>query len=139
MAIRNIAVRVETADAPGAGTDGRVYVGLGGREFYIDMPGNDLERGMRQTFVLGDGATIKDADKNDPRRPAIDMDDIRAFPAYIRFEPRGDNPNWKVKDIEVDVVPDGGRPMRLTNPWLSGSGGLWIGQRCGEFLFLRAG
>ena len=44
------------------------------------------------------------------------MEDIRSFLAYIRFDPQGDHANSKVKDVEVNMVPDEDRPMRLTNP-----------------------
>jgi hypothetical protein len=52
-------VRLKTRDEDGAGTDGDVYLGIGGREFQIDKSDrNDFERGDDATYILVERPTI---------------------------------------------------------------------------------
>ena len=44
-AITGILAQIITGDIDNAGTDGRVYLGLGGREFRMDSKEDDYERG----------------------------------------------------------------------------------------------
>jgi len=49
-AIDAIDVRVATSSGAGGGTDGDVYIGVAGREFYIDRFGqDDFEQGSDVT------------------------------------------------------------------------------------------
>ena len=43
--IESIQVNIETGDESGGGTDGSIYVGVGGREFHLDTSADDFERG----------------------------------------------------------------------------------------------
>jgi hypothetical protein len=53
-AIQTFSVRLVTSRHPDAGTDGDVYVGVCGREFYIDSAAvvDDFERGSDRTYNL---------------------------------------------------------------------------------------
>ena len=54
--VETIFVRLRTRDAPKAGTDASVYVGIGGREFRIDSRDpdfDDFERNDDRTYILG--------------------------------------------------------------------------------------
>ena len=54
--VETIFVRLRTRDAPKAGTDASVYVGIGGREFCIDSRDpdfDDFERNDDRTYILG--------------------------------------------------------------------------------------
>src|SRR5262245_55939180 len=53
-AITRIDVRLKTGDL--SGTDGDVYIRIGGREFYIDSENDDFERNSDRTYTLGEGA-----------------------------------------------------------------------------------
>ena len=53
-AITRILLKIKTANTEGAGTDGNVYLGIGGREFKIDTSTNDFEKNVSQDIVWGD-------------------------------------------------------------------------------------
>jgi hypothetical protein len=50
--ITRINVIVKTGNVNGAGTDGRVYLGIGGREFRLDQPGNQFEQDDSDNFTI---------------------------------------------------------------------------------------
>ena len=53
--VTGILVQVITGDVANAGTDGNVYLGLGGREFRIDSRADDFERNSWREYVMGHG------------------------------------------------------------------------------------
>jgi hypothetical protein len=65
--IERIDVQLATSTREGAGTDGDVFIGIAGREFYIESEANDFEAGSNRTYRLGDGANILYSGLNDPR------------------------------------------------------------------------
>lgn len=132
--IRRIDVRLKTGTAGGAGTDGDVYIGVAGREFYIDTAYDDFERGSDRTYTLGTGANIKYAQYNNPRNPQLDTADVATFPVYLRFEPPGPGPNWNLEFVEVTVNPGSGQ---IKYRALKGSPDLWLGQKYGKFVHLK--
>lgn len=132
--INRIDVRVKTGSAGGAGTDGEIYIGVAGREFHIDSAYDDYERSSDRTYVLGTGANIKRAAYNNPRNPQLKTEDVGTFPVYLRFEPRGDGPNWNLEYIRVTVNPG---PNQINYNSLSGSPDLWLGQKFGKCLYLK--
>jgi hypothetical protein len=102
-----IIVRIITADVTDAGSDGDVYIGIGGREFYVDTPHDssrvpttdDFERGQDRGYILGEytgpplpmytvgqpGNEIVNPKGNDPREPyPLYVEDLGYFPIYIR-------------------------------------------------------
>jgi hypothetical protein len=133
--VTRIDVRLKTGSRGGAGTDGDVYIGVGGREFYIDTSYDDFETGSDRTYVLGQGANIKHATYNDPNQPPIQDTDVDRFPVYLRFEPKGDNADWNIEFISVVVNPG---PQEKRFERLAGGGALhlWLGQKYGKFLYL---
>lgn len=131
--ITRIDVRLVTSNRSGAGTDGDVYIGVAGREFNLDTTANDFERGSDRTYVLGVGANIKNASRNDPRNPQLDTDDVDRFPVYLRFEPRGSGPNWNLERLDITVNPG---PNQIRRRALVGSPDLWLGQDYGKFIYL---
>ena len=50
-----ITVKIKTANVSDAGTNGRAYLGIGRREFRLNMTGNRFEPGSTDTFVIGVG------------------------------------------------------------------------------------
>jgi hypothetical protein len=145
-AITGILVQVITGDVENAGTDGSVYLGLGGREFRLDSKADDYERGSWREYVLGRGPKEPDLpnpqvrvewpELNDPRVGfAIDTVNIMKSPVYLRFEPEGDSPNWNLSTVFVLVYTGASRLlMYFTTP--SGFDNLWMGDPMGKIVYL---
>ena len=92
---------IETGILSGAGTDGDVYLGVCVREFSIDSKEDDFERGAGRSYVLGDGADVRNADVNDPRKQLLFTENVDQFPVYIRFQPRSRSDNWQLQRADV--------------------------------------
>lgn len=99
--INSIQLHIQTGDLSGAGTDGDVYLGLGGREFSVDTTSDDFERGAARVYVLGDGANIRNAAVNDPRNQQLFTERVANFPVYIRFQPKTRTDNWQLQRADV--------------------------------------
>jgi hypothetical protein len=99
--INSIQLHIQTGGLSGAGTDGDVYLGLGGREFSVDTTSDDFERGATRSYVLGEGANIQNAAVNDPRDPQLFTERVATFPVYIRFQPRSRSDNWQLQRADV--------------------------------------
>ncbi|MFH8236838.1 hypothetical protein ACSLFT_05315 [Streptomyces sp. G6] len=140
-AITKIRAYIYTADIDTAGTDGLVYLGIAGREFLLATNGDDFKQGSKFSFVLGEDANVLKPDYNDPRKPALDTDDLDRYPVYIRLEPEGDGPAWCVERITVTVNPDSKVPHVFDNPRLVGTSGrgdrIWLWKEGGKQLFLK--
>jgi hypothetical protein len=87
-----ITVVIKTASVSGGGTNGRVYLGIGRREFRLDKPGNQFEPGSTDTFVIGAGGNINNPNNGndlplgaDMNAPEIQYNIIDNNPIYIRF------------------------------------------------------
>jgi hypothetical protein len=122
----------------GTGTNGDVYIGIAGREFYIDSKDpkhNDFESASSKVYVLGNGGNIMFEEQNDPRKPQLVTEDLSKYPVYLRFEPSGSNPDWNVERVTVKVNPGHGE-IRFDNARLVGSPDIWLGQRMGKFVYL---
>ncbi len=68
VAVTQMRLHIWTNDLSDAGTDGDVYFGCCGREFYVDSGDNDFERGADKEYFFGVGANVLNPDLNDPRR-----------------------------------------------------------------------
>ena len=130
--IRQIKVNIVTSNVNGAGTDGNVFLGICGREFYLDSSRNDFERNSNFTYVLGVDSNITRKSENDPRSPQLHTEHLRNFPVYIRFEPLGGSASaWNLQYVRVEV---GGIEYGINYP-----GGLWLGDGAGKFCYLKEG
>jgi hypothetical protein len=129
--INTISVQIVTSNLENAGTDGDVYLGICGREFYLDSGANDFERGSNRIYILGEGSNIENRDANNPRKPQLNTDHLGNFPVYIRFDPQGNSPDWNLSFVSVEV---GGANFGVNLP-----GGLWLGRKSGKFCYLRRG
>jgi PLAT/LH2 domain len=133
-AISAIDVRVATSAGSGAGTDGEVYVGVAGREFYIDRSGqDDFEAGSDTTYHLGDSSMTNRA-QNSPTNPPLDTADLFKFPVYLRFEPEGSDPEWHLEGVRVTVNPGA---TEIKYGALVGGPDIWLGQKSGKFCYLE--
>ena len=148
--ITRIEVTTITGDAPFAGTDGGVYLALGGREFCLDSVNHDdFERGHEDGFLLGmpyrrdkvhDGfRRVNNPEKNDPRHPPLDSRDLDAFPAWIRLDAAGDLGEWLLESAVVRItlgnrdLPEPDLEYRVTFE----QPGLWLSRDFGLYCFLQ--
>jgi hypothetical protein len=133
-AITRIDVRLKTGARSGAGTDGDIYLGIGGREFSLDSAADDFEAGSDRVYVFGQGANVVSADANDPRQPyGLRTETLARFPVYLRFEPKTGDDNWNLESIGVTVNPG---PGQLQFGAMGGSDHLWLGRRFGKTCYL---
>lgn len=97
---------------------------------------NDLESGATDAFTLGEFSNILRSYYNDPRNPwPRDTKDLTKYPAYIRFEPRGEYDMWLLEEVVVTVNPN--TPSEWIFSALIGRECLWLGQTCGQICFLE--
>lgn len=138
--IERIAVDIVTGFARGAGTAGLVFLGLGGREFRLDIAEHDdFEEGDEVTYEFGADSNVRHPDRNDPRTGCpITFEDVDAFPVYIRLEPRAADDDWHVVSVRVRAAGHDGETRRWSA--LDGSSdALWLGRQSGAILHLRRG
>ena len=130
--LNKIRVTITTGRDAGAGTDGRVYLGVAGREFCCDTSADDFERGSTRDFVFGQGANIQRPGDNDPRKPPLRVEDPDIFPAYIRFA-QGDKSSWLLAEAAVYVDAETAPRYETdisNNP-------IWLGDTSGCIYYLR--
>lgn len=145
--VTGILCQIITGNVSGAGTDGQVFLGLGGREFRLDSSQDDYERGSWREYILGRAPLepnlpppqirVSNGARNDPRQ-GFPIDTTRLTPrtpVYIRFEPSGNSPDWNLKSAVVLVYTGEGQfvvaymsPQSFDN--------LWMGDRYGKILYL---
>jgi hypothetical protein len=134
-----------TGNVNDAGTNGDIYLGLGGREFHLDSTENDFQRASIREYLLGappippnsGGVQVTNKDKNDPRKGfQLDTDNLSRTPVYIRFEPEPQipaNDHWNLNFASV-LVYDTAFVIGYT-PAL-GFDNLWLGHVSGKILYL---
>jgi hypothetical protein len=128
--IKSIHLTVKTANTENAGTDGDVYLGFCGREFFLDTSANDFEKGSSRTYVLGEGTNVKNPTENDPRVQNLNEEDVQNFPVYLRLSPTGGSPAWKLERAVV-TVNNQLFPMWETNGLVFTDKGIWLGRTSG--------
>ncbi len=144
--ITGILCQVVTGNFSGAGTDGRVFLGICGREFRLDSSVDDFERGSLREYIMGRGPIepnlpppqirVNNRQQNDPRVGfPLDTANLSKSPVYIRFEPESAGDNWNCSFAAALVFRDDGIfaaaffvPQEFDN--------LWMGKRFGEALHL---
>lgn len=144
--VTGILCQIITSDVDNAGTDGRVYLGIGGREFRLDSRADDYERGSWREYVLGRAplepqlpppqVRVQNPDDNDPRRGyPLRTDQLSKSPVYVRFEPEGDSPNWNVRSV-VALVYRGEGTFVCYFSLPTDFETVWLGDTYGKTLFL---
>jgi hypothetical protein len=141
--VKRIFVRLKTGAVEGAGTNGHVFLGIGGREFNLNLPTGDREQGATDEYTLGEGANILNKDQNDPRKGCpVDMGHIWSFPVYVRFQGWDDNDSWNLESAGVEVFSsDPHDPSGATINWSRLVGPeftLWLGSSYGSYCHLNA-
>jgi len=142
--ITKIELKLWTAQTPGASTDGRVYLGLAGREYAVKSSGSghDFQPAPEpHVFVFGQGANVALAEHNNPAAPwQTDFEDVALCPKFLRLAPKGDDDNWNLQRADLTVwyreSLAAGAPTHTQNfSRLSNSPHLWLGVQRGLFLF----
>ncbi|MCD9146028.1 hypothetical protein [Streptomyces albireticuli] len=140
-AITQILAHLKTADTKNASTDSSVYLGIGGREFLLDLKDRDeMEQGADEKYYFGEGSNVEQKEYNDPSKPPLTDDDVRYFPVYLRLEPSGSDPGWCVEWASVTVNPDTPDAHRYIHPSLhkvSDTNRIWLESDAGKTLYLR--
>ncbi|CAL9620005.1 MULTISPECIES: hypothetical protein [unclassified Streptomyces] len=137
--IKQITVVLVTADLPGAGAAGIVYLGIAGREFALATAQDDYEPGS-QTYVLGEGGNVENAARNDPRNPQLDTDDLDRYPVYIRAATQTEGTStadWCLQQVHVTVNSGAPAAQEFTNPRLNSASGIWLSEESGQQLHLK--
>lgn len=153
MALNGFVIDVRTGNKSGAGTDGDVYLGLGGREFYLDSVLDDFETGEARVYVYGsliDGSPNPEGwrrlliqpEHNDPRTPALEESDVNNNPVYIRFVPKEVNgnsdrdDNWQLgfAQLTLDVTD---RTLLRSSHQMAVPAPIWLGTKRGEVVHFR--
>jgi hypothetical protein len=120
-AITRIDVRIKTGNRSAAGTDGKVYLAIDGREFYLGSAPGNFEASGDRTY------TLSFARNNHPHNfYQFDTADLDQFPVWIRFEPSAGAPGSDLKEVTVTVNPG---PNEVQYQALVGKNHLWLGLR----------
>ena len=133
--ITSIEFQLNTGNLSGAGTDGDVYLGVCGREFYVDTTEDDFERGSSRKYIFGDGANVNNLNDNDPRDHSLHIENVDNFPVYVRFEPRSRSDNWHLQRAEVSFNGNF-FPRWDTNDYIPQRVGIWMGTRSTLFVHI---
>jgi hypothetical protein len=131
--LTRIDVNIATGDRGGAGTDGSVYLGIGGREFHCDTSANDFERGSSRTYTFGEESNVRNGNRNDPRTPQLTVEAVDRFSVYIRFE-QGAGSEWNLDRATVHL---NGSSFQQYETFVHLDGGLWLSRVSGAFLHLE--
>jgi hypothetical protein len=142
--ISGILCQIITGNVDGAGTDGRVYLGLGGREFRLDPTADDYEKHSWREYILGAAPNepqlaspqirVKYPDRNDPRQGLpLDTDNLNRTPAYLRFEPQGASDDW---DLAFAAALVYGERFITAYTLPADFHNLWLGQATGKVVYL---
>jgi hypothetical protein len=146
--VKTILLRLHTKRIEGGGTDGMVYLGIGGREFNVDSfdeEEDDLESGSHRHYIFGQPPTppfpgpnptgVMSPIYNDPRKPMGLLTDT-LDPVYIRFEPKNKDDFWCVEEVEVRVNPVGNTQEKRYAALFGTENFLWLGHGRGKYLAL---
>jgi len=141
--IQQIVAFTWTSTSDDAGTDGDVYLGIAGREFYLDTPEDDNEPKYGIAAVLGPAATVSEPAMNDPRSPyQLETGFLDRFPTYLRLA--GDD-HWKLHYAMIWVYSGADVASKqishvYSTPFAGGgswTNGMWLGPTAGQVLHLH--
>ena len=136
--INAISVEVKTGSRESSsGTDGRVYLGIGGRDFDLVIDGKEFQNGTTNMFLLGEGTnTGADPRNNDPRSPyQLVTETLSKYPVYIRFEPIREDDRWEIDEINVVVNP-GSEDIKFST--LGGGQHIFLSNRSTKIMYFGA-
>jgi hypothetical protein len=141
--LTRIDVTIQTGDRAGADADGRVYLGIAGREFRCDSTADDFERGSSRTYTFGDGSNVRNGNRNDPRAPQLTVEAVDRFPVYIRFEQGATQESFYGGGVAGEwnfdraTIQLNGSSFQPYETFVHSDGGIWLGRDSGAFLYLE--
>ncbi|MDT0268562.1 hypothetical protein RM844_19940 [Streptomyces sp. DSM 44915] len=141
--ITRVQVEILTARESGQPTTGAVFLGFGGREFRLTTGDPaDFQGNTTRKFELGGPeANVANAARNDPTRPQLTTKDLNR-PVYLRFEPRGGQPEWVLEYALVRAFGPSGERLDIWNtPALQDdtepkTHKIWLGEDAGLIYYL---
>ena len=144
--ITGILCQILTSNVSGAGTDGNVYLGIGGREFRLDSSADDYEKNSFREYILGRAplepnlpapqVRVNNKENNDPRNGyQLDTSNLNKFPVYIRFEPVNSDDNWNLRFTAV-LVYTGASQFNTAYTVSEEFENLWLGKSFGKIVYL---
>ncbi|MEV0600375.1 hypothetical protein AB0I82_13915 [Streptomyces sp. NPDC050315] len=139
-AITKIRAHVMTTNVAQAASGAWVYLGIGGREFLLDIQGADLTQGGDDEYFFGEDANVENAEYNDPRTPPLSTEDVAAFPVYLRFESAGSAAGWCLEWVSVTANPGTHDAQRFVHPSLreiTEKNRIWLDNSYGKAVYLR--
>ena len=141
--IHSIVTFAFTSKSEDSGTDGDLYLGICGREFYLDTSEDNYETGLADGPIVGVDSNVTSPAMNDPRTPyRLTREDLDRFPVYIRLD---GTDHWKTRGVMVWVYSGDPADLRINDtfatPVFTGDSGLyngmWLGPSAGKWLHLR--
>lgn len=137
--IDRIDVLIQTGGDPGSRTDGDVYLGIAGREFFLDTAEDDFEQGSSRNYRFGRNAEFAtdemlNREINDPRDQRLMTEFVDEFPVYIRFAPETRADEWNLKLAVVALNTD--ESVLWTSQAIAPDG-IWLQTRGGLVLHLQ--
>lgn len=138
--VTRIELHLQTGGQRNAGTDGDIYLGICGREFYIDSPEDDFETGATRTYVFagaGSDRNVLHPELNDPTTHNLTTENIEKFPVYIRFQPHASAPRsdrWQLQ--RADVYLNGLDLYEWSTASIIKGPGIWLGVHAGLVMHL---
>jgi hypothetical protein len=142
--ITSILCWIVTGDEARGGTDGDVYLGLGGREFHLDSGADDYERGSSRTYLMGvdhpdlpSHTFIHNAFRNDPTNDFLLLtENLGRSPVYIRFKPKSSQDEWNIAAVAAWVYNKGEFMVGYSPAPGRVFDNLWMGDATGNMLYL---
>jgi hypothetical protein len=145
--VGQITATIKTGDVTNAPTSGRVYLGIGGREFRLNKPGDQFKRGATNEFIIGDGGNVNNprsandlpfVDEGTVNTPALPYDDLGLYPTYIRLEPKEEDDDWNVESVNVIAKKyQAETPTGDSTTFTDLEGNTWLGDPFGKLLALH--
>ncbi len=135
--VRKITVNITTSLSKGAGANGMAFLGLGGREFRLDIDHHaDFGAGDETTYEFGEDSNVMHPDRNDPRSGyPITVEDITSRPVFLRYVPHGKADDWNLAYVEVRINTMDDRLVRYSA--LEGpQDNIWLGPQSGQIMHL---
>jgi hypothetical protein len=133
--IQSIHLTIETGRMDNAGTDGDVYLGVCGREFFVDTSSDDFERASGREYIFGEGANVNNQSDNDPRTQDLQIENVERFPVYLRFQPLHRGDKWNLSRAVITFNNDLS-PQWETTTFVFPNAGIWLGPRAGLYVHL---
>jgi len=141
--ITQLVVRLRTTNIANADTNATVLLGVGGREFNLDIPDQtqELRRNTVIIYQIGRDSNVINPEDNSPEAAAITLFDVNSNSTYIRMRDTGSNA-WNVQQADLVVVSSGSvasSPQGIFEARFCylALGGLWLGPGYGFRLPLK--